>query len=573
MVKKPKMDELEHLMVRAGAKVTVISATVTTMRGLERDGVRWDETTDLDLVERCKGRPERLHRLRRGLSYLFGTEAAVRRWPAVFRRTNQRRMPSVDNPKTPTLEGVLPSRLHRTPAEDPVKQLFSMIFRRWVRLGGPTSVATFRVYFSFLYTFLVSTPASVIPDAHTLSRDELESRLRALTHPDLVRAYDRFRQEAQNTRRHLTLGALCMQLNIITVVFRDVLHIIKRSVVSSDFGIIKPRRQKRSAPVSTMGESTVSTQLSVFGEETLLVNDRSLEWIHDPKALKMGSAHCFNAKETRALYLACETLLEKLILTALFTTGMRIGGFCNCVRRGALLGKTIGDNLTTNEKGNRIRNYPISRGLAFLLPQWLAIGGPGPHYLFADPPGGDLPFDARKVRATFMSVAHRAGVHGVHVKPHTTRHTVCWTLSALGNKLDEIADFAGHRSTAVTQSIYIAMEEAQKRSRMNIPWLENDQQSSAERLQAIAFELAGAIAGPFASEDGKTFPEYKPRPKSRALVRVSEPMPIDESKHTAVTEASVQRAERKAMKKARKDDLRRQIIQTNEELIGILNRK
>lgn len=69
--------------------------------------------------------------------------------------------------------------------------------------------------------------------------------------------------------------------------------------------------------------------------------------------------------------------------------------------------------------------------------------------------------NTRAVRAAFMTVALRAGVSGPHVKPHTTRHTVAWTLSALGNKLEQIADFVGHRSMQVTKDVYIAMESAQ----------------------------------------------------------------------------------------------------------------
>lgn len=43
-------------------------------------------------------------------------------------------------------------------------------------------------------------------------------------------------------------------------------------------------------------------------------------------------------------------------------------------------------------------------------------------------PGGDVPRDTRWVRKEFMAVAKTAGVGGRHVKPHTCRHTVLWTL-------------------------------------------------------------------------------------------------------------------------------------------------
>lgn len=569
------MENLEHLMLAAGVKASVVAATVTTMRGLERDGVRWDDVKGSDLLQRCHKHPQRLHRLRRGLVHMYGAEVAKKQWAEVFLRTNGRVAPPIDNPKKPTLESVLPFRLRRVSAEDPVRKLFALLFRRWLRKGGPASVSTFRVYFAFLYTFLVSTPSSVIPDAHQLTLEELEGRLRALTHPDLVRAYDRFRQEATKTKQHLTLGALSMQLNVVTVVFRDLLHTMKRAVACDDFGIVSIGKRKRTTATSSVGNSTVTTELSIFGEEQALV-DRSHDWVHDPKANKTGTAHCFNAQETRALYLSCETLIEKLLMTSLFTTGMRIGGFCNCERRGAVTDDWSGQCLFTNEKGNRTRQYPISPGMAVLLTQWFSTCGPGTRYLFPDRAGGSLPMCTRKARSIFMLVAGRAGVQGAHVKPHTTRHTVCWTLSALGNKLEEVADFAGHRSTSVTKHVYIAMEEAQKRSRMDIPWLGTDQVSGADRLQLIALELAGAIAGPFASPDGRSFPCYSKRLQAqRPRVHFMPPEPVDELQHVAVSSASNERAERKAAKKAEKkarhEALVEQILETSRAIQTMLH--
>lgn len=544
----------------AGVKPSVALATVSTMRSLERNGVVWDEVTEADLLNRCGNHRDRLHRLRRGLGFLVGKEEALRRWPGVYRRTNERVVPDAAHIKTPILEAVLPAYLRRCAADDPVRQLFAILFRKWMKHGGPGLSATFRSYFAFLYGFLVGDPASMIPDAHRLTLKEIQAKLRAVTHKELVLAYDRYRQESPKTQGHITLNALSTQLHVITVVFKDLLHIIKQPVMCCDFGIITPKKRKRTDVASTVGASTVSSALSAFHEEPLLV-DRSASWIHDPQATKRGQAHCFNATETRALYLACETLMEKLLVTALFTTGMRIGGFCLCRSQGALTGL----RLTTNEKGNRIRDYPVSPGMAALLPQWASVGGPGQTYLFPEKNGGLRPMDTRRARYLFMTVAKRAGVQGPYVKPHTTRHTVCWTLSALGNKLDEVADFAGHRSVAVTQSVYIAMNEAQKRSRMNIPWMEADEVSEADRLMAAALELAESIAGPFASSDGRTFPRYSKR-ASRPAVQFTVPVAIDETHHAAVCAASVTRAEQKAAKKeskrsqraAMEENLRRQ---------------
>ena len=53
----------------------------------------------------------------------------------------------------------------------------------------------------------------------------------------------------------------------------------------------------------------------------------------------------------------------------------------------------------------------------------------------------------------------RAGISGTHVHPHTTRHTVAWTLGALGNEVHLVADFVGHKSPQVTNDVYIDVHD------------------------------------------------------------------------------------------------------------------
>lgn len=251
-----------------------------------------------------------------------------------------------------------------------------------------------------------------------------------------------------------------------------------------------------------------------------------------------SGVHCFNAAEVRALYLACQTDIERLLVTILFTTGMRIGSCC--VARWT----EDGGELTTNEKNKGVKRYPIARGLAALLPAWVAAGRCGKAYLFPNEAGGDRPLDPRRARAVFMDVAARAGLEGRHVKPRTVWHTVCWTLSALGNPLDDIADFVGLRhhsvAVAVMGRVYVAMDKAQKRGR-----------TGAVRMRDIVLELAGAIAGPFASEDGRTFPDYRgPRPRV-----------VDE-----------ERAKRKAQRKAKRREYMEQLKQQMAKNEALLRR-
>lgn len=78
------------------------------------------------------------------------------------------------------------------------------------------------------------------------------------------------------------------------------------------------------------------------------------------------------------------------------------------------------------------------------------------------------------------------------------------TLYALGNPIESVARFLGHRNTQVTAEVYTAMSGAQRRQMLDIPWLRDRPEQGALREEAEA--LACALCSPFASADGRTFP-------------------------------------------------------------------
>lgn len=542
-------DRLRDDLQGAGFSAATAAATVSKIRALTDRGVVWDTVTGSALLATCPNQTQRT-RLRRALVVLHGAPEAHRRWPELFSRFGTRPRAPPGAPKTPTLESTLPVPVLRMAAGHPVRVLMEKLYRRLVKRGGMRTALTYRVALSFLHGFLFATPCSLLPEPPD-TPEELLSRLRALSHEEVVRAYAAYRDNgARGMHAVVTLDALCNQLRLVSLLFCDVLKAFKRRVDPADFGILVPRRRCKGAQ-DDAGSTQASTQstFSTLGEDGPVV-DRSTGWVR----LGPGEGprvHCFNASEVRALYLACDTAFERLLVACLCTTAMRIGGLCLCERPAVV---EAGASLRTLEKGNRTKDYPLAPSVAALLPGWFEDGQAGPRYLFPATPGGLYPLPTHAARRAFMAVATRAGLSGSHVKPHTTRHTVAWTLSALGNKLEHIADFVGHRSTQVTNDVYIAMQEAEKRHRMDIPWLNTDAASAQERLQATALELASALAGPFASADGRTFPKYQRPTPSRTATQVRFTVP--EAVHDEVTTQSVARAERKASKKAKKEERR-----------------
>ena len=83
-------------------------------------------------------------------------------------------------------------------------------------------------------------------------------------------------------------------------------------------------------------------------------------------------------------------------------------------------------------------------------------------------------------------------------------HTVAWTLYALGNSVDSVAGFVGHRSSAVTNDVYIAMTRSQRQQMMDVPWLRG---VTTDTVRRQGEECARAICSPFGSVDGRTFPD------------------------------------------------------------------
>lgn len=84
------------------------------------------------------------------------------------------------------------------------------------------------------------------------------------------------------------------------------------------------------------------------------------------------------------------------------------------------------------------------------------------------------------------------------------------TLYALGNSVDSVAGFVGHRNSQVTSEVYIAMSRTQHRQMLDVPWLRDLGDGGALRREAEA--CAAAICSPFGSADGRTFPtlEFPP---------------------------------------------------------------
>lgn len=210
----------------------------------------------------------------------------------------------------------------------------------------------------------------------------------------------------------------------------------------------------------------------------------------------------FTVSEVRSLYAAAASdPLDDLLLTVLFTTGLRIGGVSRlpCFAPGERYCETV-------EKGGRVHAVPLApavheRALAW-RPSTAPSGAEGRRYLF---PARHHPAEGcvstSFLRTRFKALCQRAGVHGPHAHPHSTRHTVAVALRLAGRSLTDVQAFLGHARLSTTVEVYARPELEPLLSMLHLPWWWRPEKdgggaSSAESLlNALVPPPSAALGG------------------------------------------------------------------------------
>lgn len=129
-------------------------------------------------------------------------------------------------------------------------------------------------------------------------------------------------------------------------------------------------------------------------------------------------------------------------------------------------------------KGGRMRYVPVSAGVLHLVRGYIesdrraliaAYGGEetGPIFLAHSTRNPGCPLAVGAFDEIVEQVRDRVGLPAL--TPHTLRHQRCTMLKRAGVALDDIALFAGHRSTATTRLyIHLVPSELSKRIREKI---------------------------------------------------------------------------------------------------------
>jgi site-specific recombinase XerD len=191
-----------------------------------------------------------------------------------------------------------------------------------------------------------------------------------------------------------------------------------------------------------------------------------------PEATDDKDRHRLSSKQQEEILKACQTPFEKLIVSLLFSTGLRVSG----VRMIQL--KDICDKTTkpvtifeygkTAEKGHKIRTFPIMDMVKPSMLQWIEANHMvDTDYLFPSSRISQQPMAVLNFQTTFKKIAKRAGYEGPEVHVHAARHSVAFNLLESGNSMDKIGKFLGHANPATTAKVYAKMSTKETVERMN----------------------------------------------------------------------------------------------------------
>lgn len=188
-----------------------------------------------------------------------------------------------------TVENAMPYVVYQKGPVSVTWLLFQRIMRQLRLHSAIRRPSTMRRAMTFLWQFL-SVGLQL-----DLTSDPLET-LQRQSPTTIVAAYHRYRDQ----RPPVQLNVLKRHVYLLSVLFYSVLKVLKHPFSSATFGI--PKRH-------------------------CCDDTHDLPWLASQPTREEGRVHTFRADEIRALYLACSTLLEKIIMTTLFTTGMQLGLF------------------------------------------------------------------------------------------------------------------------------------------------------------------------------------------------------------------------------------------------------
>jgi integrase len=218
----------------------------------------------------------------------------------------------------------------------------------------------------------------------------------------------------------------------------------------------------------------------ILGCDTEMIKS-TLGGISPPSKLAINDdgsdKHTFTPDELDLIYNeVIKNNKNKLIYLLLITTGMRVGGLVKIKIDDVA---TITDNKIdikrtgrTIEKGNKWFSFVINDSTKQMLYQYIESERiSNSVYLFPSKKSNTHVTTA-SIRYMIKVVAKKAGVEGVHVHPHSLRHSYAHILLDCGNDASVVSKLLGHADVSTTQAFYLKENAIDVADKANIPWLD-----------------------------------------------------------------------------------------------------
>lgn len=192
--------------------------------------------------------------------------------------------------------------------------------------------------------------------------------------------------------------------------------------------------------------------------------------IKDSKEDKDGDKDFLTPTQQENIWKATNGTLEKLFISILFTTGLRVGGLCNIKISDVydVASHRVNDYGSTLEKGSKIRTFPIFDMVKPHLIKWIEdnkyVDTP---YLFHNLYDSSKPRSTRFFQRLFKEIAKRCGYEGDEIHVHAVRHSVARNLLESGNSMESIGKFLGHASPETTAKFYANLSTMETVNRMD----------------------------------------------------------------------------------------------------------
>lgn len=195
----------------------------------------------------------------------------------------------------------------------------------------------------------------------------------------------------------------------------------------------------------------------------------------------------YSKNEFQRLTDACQTNMDRLLLTILSQTGLR-----NSAVRNLTTACFTGDYGTALEKGRKWHTFPISESLkqhrdAYLQNDHRANSP----FVFPDTRDPTHCMTASQIRSWLKNLAARADVQGPHVTIHSFRRYVVTTLLLHGNGMHQVMKYVGHTHPSTTVG-YWCSHPNQLVQMMRVPWCTEESSikaTPAELLHKQACQL------------------------------------------------------------------------------------